>query len=253
MYYRAMLTTHRKQLLIEQLRKNGQIIAKDMSEKFGLSEDTIRRDLRELAAEGKLLRVHGGALLLSPTVKNLKERSAISTEEKTVLGRAGAKMVQAGQTIFVDGGTTNLELIKALAADLQTTIVTHSPTIAAALEPHAKVRVYMVGGLLFRHSMVAVGAAALESMGNMRFDLCFIGCNGLHSEEGLTTGDYEEAAMKRAFINRSAQIVSLVTADKLGAVADHKVCAVDALSQIVIPRASTFKLAPGITKRVLRV
>lgn len=248
-----MLTKHRKQLLIEQLRKNGQVIAKDMSEKFGLSEDTIRRDLRELAAEGKLLRVHGGALPLSPTVKNLKERRAISTEEKTVLGRAGAKLVQAGQTMFVDGGTTNLELIKALAADLQATIVTHSPTIAAALEPHAKVKVYMVGGRLFRHSMVAVGAAALESMGNMRFDLCFIGCNGLHVEQGVTTGDYEEAAMKRAIISRSAQVVSLVTVDKLGAVAAHKVCAVDGLSQIVMVRKSTLKLSAGMVKRVLWV
>lgn len=248
-----MLTKHRKQLLIEQLRKNGQVIAKDMSEKFDLSEDTIRRDLRELAAEGKLLRVHGGALPLSPTVKNLKERRAISTEEKTVLGRAGAKLVQAGQTMFVDGGTTNLELIKALAADLQATIVTHSPTIAAALEPHAKVKVYMVGGRLFRHSMVAVGAAALESMGNMRFDLCFIGCNGLHVEQGVTTGDYEEAAMKRAIISRSAQVVSLVTVDKLGAVAAHKVCAVDGLSQIVMVRKSTLKLSAGMVKRVLWV
>jgi DeoR/GlpR family transcriptional regulator of sugar metabolism len=248
-----MLTKHRKHLLLEELQKHGQIVAKEMSEKFNLSEDTIRRDLRELAADGKLVRVHGGALRQSPTVGSLEKRRTMLSDEKRMLGQAGAHLLKQAKTIFVDGGTTNLELIKALPFGINATIVTHSPIIAAALELHEGVRVYMIGGSLFRQSMVATGAAALESIGNMRFDICFIGANGLHAQEGLTTGDYEEAAMKRAIIGRSAQTVTLITSDKINTVAAHRICAIDALTQIVTSNTTGIELSAELMPRLLLV
>ena len=207
-----------------------------MSAELDLSEDTIRRDLRELAGEGLLQRVHGGALPASPTVANLDARRGMATDEKRRLGARAASLVARSQRVFIDGGTTNLELVRSLPLDLAATIITHSPAIAAALEPHHAVEVIVIGGKLFRHSMVTVGAAALDAISRLHIDLSFIGVTGLHPQEGATTGDFEEAAIKRAVVTRSAETVLLVTSEKIGAVSAYSVCALGELTAVIVPR-----------------
>jgi len=236
-----MLTQQRKRLLLDRLAKDGRIIAKDVSVELALSEDTIRRDLRELASEGRLQRVHGGALPSSPTVANLAARRSMASDEKRRLGRKAAGLISRKQRVFIDGGTTHLELVRNLPTDLSVTVITHSPTIAAALEPHQAIDVILIGGLLFRHSMVAVGAAALEAIQRLNIDLSFIGLTGLHPREGGTTGDFEEAAIKRAVVERSAEAISLMTREKIGAVSAYGVCAVKDLTSIVVPREAQLK------------
>jgi DeoR/GlpR family transcriptional regulator of sugar metabolism len=233
-----MLTEQRRHLLLQRLTRDGRIVAKELSAELGLSEDTIRRDLRELAATGLLQRVHGGALPASPTIANLDARRSMAVEEKQRLGRAGAALVEPGQIVFIDGGTTNLELVRHLPLKLKATIITHSPVIAAALEPHESVEVIVIGGSLLRHSMVSIGAVAHDAINRIHTDLCFIGLTGLHPQEGATTGNYEEAAIKRAIIGRSAEVVSLVTAEKLGAVSAHVICPLSALTAAVVPRGA---------------
>lgn len=236
-----MLTQQRKQLLLTRLAKEGRIIAKEVSAELALSEDTIRRDLRELAAEGLLQRVHGGALPASPTVANLAARRGMATEEKRRLGLKAASLISRRQRVFIDGGTTHIELIRALPLDLDITVITHSPTIAAAFEPFEAIEVILVGGVLFRHSMVAVGAQALDQIRRLSFDIGFVGLTGLHAKEGGTTGDFEEAAIKRAFIERSAETAALITSEKLGAVSAYGVCAVKELASIVVTREASME------------
>src|SRR5206468_6776729 len=124
-----MLTTHRKQQILSILKRNGQVIAKEVSRSMGVSEDTIRRDLRELAQEGLLQRVHGGALPASPAVVNFAGREQLASSAKIAIGRAAAAMVQHDQVVILDGGTTTRELARHLRHDLCATVVTHSPTI----------------------------------------------------------------------------------------------------------------------------
>src|SRR3981189_856400 len=107
-----MLTTQRKQHILDVLRRTGQVIAKDLSQELGLSEDTIRRDLRELAAEGLLQRVHGGALPASPAVAKFAARQALATDGKIAIGQAAARMIRPGQVVFIDGGTTAIQLVR---------------------------------------------------------------------------------------------------------------------------------------------
>src|SRR5271154_3636318 len=101
-----MLTQQRKSHILSVLRRDGQVVAKALSAELSVSEDTIRRDLRELAEEGLLQRVHGGALPASPAVADFAGRESITTEGKVAIGRAAAKMIQAGQVVILDGGTT---------------------------------------------------------------------------------------------------------------------------------------------------
>ena len=231
-----MLTEQRKLLLLSYLQKRGRIVAKKMAEKWEISEDTIRRDLRELAAEGKLQRVHGGALPASPAIASLDVRRNTAVDEKARLGKAGAKLVEDGMSVFIDGGTTSLALVQYLSLDLRVTIFTHSPAIAAVFESHPNVKLILIGGIIFRHSMVAVGAAASEAILQVRADLFFLGVTGLHPEQGLTTGDYEEAQIKRLIAGRSAETICLVTSEKLGAASAFPIMPVASLSKLIIDK-----------------
>src|ERR1700748_1068432 len=121
-----MLTTHRKQAILAALKRDGQVVAKALSESFEVSEDTIRRDLRELAAEGLLQRVHGGALPASPAIGDFAARLNLATEEKRMIGRAAAAMVQPGQVVILDGGTTAVQIARHFAPELRAAVVTHS-------------------------------------------------------------------------------------------------------------------------------
>ncbi|MBT3068026.1 DeoR/GlpR family DNA-binding transcription regulator [Rhodoferax sp. U11-2br] len=230
-----MLTSQRKQLILSRLTRDGQFVAKAFSEELGISEDTVRRDLRELAAEGLLQRVHGGALPASAAVGDMRVRAQLAPDDKRLLGRAGAALVQAGQVVFLDGGTTSLQVVQHLPLDLRATVVTHSPTVAVALSAHQSIEVLVLGGRLFRHSMVNVGASVIEAISRVRADLYLMGVTGVHAEAGLTTGDFEEAAVKRALHERAAETVVLATLDKLGAASAFTVAPLNTLAALVVP------------------
>ncbi|MDP4074093.1 DeoR/GlpR family DNA-binding transcription regulator [Acidovorax sp. A1169] len=230
-----MLTTQRKQLILQRLAHDGQVVAKALSDEWGISEDTVRRDLRELAAEGKLQRVHGGALPASAAVGDLRVRKELAPDEKRLLGRAGAAMVRPGQVVILDGGTTALQVVQHLPLDLRATVVTHSPAVATALAGHTHIEVLSLGGRLYRHSMVNVGASVVEAAERLRADLFLMGVTGVHAEGGLTTGDFEEAAVKRALHRRAAETVVLASTDKLGAASPFTVAALNELATLVAP------------------
>ncbi|WP_035053003.1 DeoR/GlpR family DNA-binding transcription regulator [Andreprevotia chitinilytica] len=228
-----MLTTQRKQHILAVLQRDGQIVAKTLSQELDLSEDTIRRDLRELAAEGLLQRVHGGALPASPAVVDFAGRSTIASDGKAAIGRVAAEMINDGQVVILDGGTTAVQLARHLRADLKATIVTHSPSVAVELAQHPSVEVILIGGRLFKHSVVAVGVAALESLGHIRADLFFMGVTGVHAEAGLSTGDHEEAYMKRALMARAAETVVLASAEKINAASAYVIASLAEISGII--------------------
>jgi DeoR/GlpR family transcriptional regulator of sugar metabolism len=232
----AMLTTQRKKLILTRLADDGQIVAKVLSNELGTSEDTIRRDLRELAREGKLQRVHGGALPASAAVGDLRAREQVSPKDKIELGRVGASMIRPNQVVILDGGTTALQVARQLAPDLRATIVTHSPTVAVEAAKHPYVEIIMLGGRLFRHSMVNVGAAVIDAASRLRADLYFMGVTGVHPAEGLTTGDAEEAAVKRALHERAAETIVLASAEKLMAASPFLVTPMAEISLLVVPQ-----------------
>ena len=136
-------------------------------------------------------------------------RSQIAPGEKAAIGRAAALQVQPGQVVFIDGGTTAIELVRHLAPGLNATVVTHSPLVAVELLARPGIQVIVLGGRLFRHSMVAVGAATIEAIGRLRADLYFMGVCSVHPEAGLSTGDFEEAGVKRALCRAAAETIVL--------------------------------------------
>lgn len=229
-----MLVDERRQYLLERLKQDGRLVAKEISQELNVSEDTIRRDLRDLAQDGLLQRVHGGALPASPALADFSIRQTISTEGKTAIGRYAAQMIQPGQVVILDGGTTCVQITRHLSLDLNATIVTHSAQIAVELVDHPTVEVILIGGRLYKHSIVSVGAAALGSIRMIHADQYFMGVAGVHSEAGLTTGNYEEAAIKLALSQQAADTFVLASSEKLGAASPYVVADLDTVSGLIV-------------------
>lgn len=229
-----MLTSQRKQLIIEKLETEGQVQSKALSIFFDVSEDTIRRDLRELAAEGRLQRVHGGALPSSSAIAPFAERQSVKMDAKKKVAQKGAQLISSGQVVIIDGGTTTAELITFLPPDLHITVVTHSPSIALGLVTHPAVEVILIGGRLYKHSIVAVGAGAIEGIENIHADLFFMGVTGIHPDAGLTTGDFEEACIKRAFSGRAAETIVLASPEKINTASSFVIGDVSLANTIVV-------------------
>src|SRR3954447_19485985 len=227
-----MLAAARKELLLERLRRDGRIVAKEIAQELGLSEDSVRRDLRELDAAGLAVRVYGGALPASPAVADYAARDAVAPDSKRRVARAAAALVEPGSTVILDGGTTTRAVVDALPRSLECRIITHSPTIAAALLDHAA-SVFVIGGQLFKHSAVACGAAAVEAAALVSAALFLLGVTGVHPTAGLTTGDPDEAAMKRTLAGRAAETVVLASSEKIGAASRFAVLPLEAVSSVV--------------------
>lgn len=247
-----MLTSQRRALISTRLASDGQIIAGELAEELNLSEDTIRRDLRDMAADGLLKRVHGGALPITPPLPDLEARQTISADVKKRLGRKAVELVRTGQLVFIDGGTTNAEIVRALPREMRLTIATHSPAIAALLEKH-RAEVILIGGSLYKHSMVATGAAALAAIGTLRPDIFFLGATAIHPVHGLSTGNYEEAAVKRAILAQSAETIALMTEEKFDAVSPHRIMGVEETAGLIAPAGMAQEVSEPYRRKAVRI
>ena len=247
-----MFNAERRQFILERLRRDGRVIAKDLSIELGVSEDTIRRDLRDMSAEGLIQRVHGGALLRSPAIASYIARQQQSSSAEHHIAQAAARLVQNGQVIILDGGTTNVILAQHLPLDLRVTVITNNPPAAVALMEHPHVEVILIGGRLHKEYLVTIGATAIETLRLIRADLCMFGVCSLHPDIGISTSNLEEAHVKQAMIASAAEVVALVSPEKLGTAAPYVVAPLSELTYLVTEReVSDAVLAPyaaqGIT------
>ena len=228
-----LMKQERQALLLDTLEREGKVVASEWSERLSVSEDTVRRDLRELARQQKLQRVHGGALPRSRSSAAYAVRERHAGAEKSAIGQAAAKLVTDGQLIFVDGGTTTLQLAQHLPAELRATVVTNSPPVAIALAAHPHVEVILLGGRFYKPAQVTVGAAAIEELQRFHADICFLGVCSLHPAVGVSIEDFEEAHIKRAMIANAAEVAGLVVADKLGTALPYVVAPASALTYLI--------------------
>lgn len=248
-----MLTDERKALMLARLAHEGRLVAGDLAREFAVSEDTVRRDLRELAAQGKLQRVHGGALPASPALADFKGRTRVAPEAKAKLAARAAPLLASHQVVFLDGGTTNVALARALPPDLAITVVTHSPSIAVELASHPAIGVELIGGSLFKHSVVAMGATAARAIARVRPDLFVMGVTGLHPDTGATTGDAQEAEIKALIASQSAETLVIASADKLGAASPYEIVPIEEITTVLVEKATPTAQRAAFAQRGVEV
>ncbi|RUU57174.1 DeoR/GlpR family DNA-binding transcription regulator [Mesorhizobium sp. M2C.T.Ca.TU.002.02.1.1] len=238
-----MLTEERHQLIRDQLAADGKVLAGELASRFGVSEDTVRRDLRELAKAGQLRRVYGGAIASAPfAAASVGQRSGHAVEEKARLARAAVGLLVAGHSLFIDGGTTNEAIARAIPRDMELTIATNSLGVASALADRRLVELIVLGGRYVPDLGTCVGADTLAAVAQLDADLFFLGSCGLDVARGVTAFDSAEAEVKRAMVKNSAGIVIAVTNDKLATAAPYRVAGTDAIRHLVVE-----KTAPAAT------
>lgn len=230
------LPDERQQYIRTLLATTGKVLAVDLSKKFGVSEHTIRRDLADLTKSGICRRVYGGAVALAPSSGNLHQRASEQSERKDALAQAALRLLVANQCIFLDAGSTNLAIARAIGRDLPLTIVTNSPAIAAELLDKDNVTLIILGGQVDREIGGTVGVLAVETINRLTFDLTFLGACAIDAQEGLTVFNLEDASFKRAVLARSGTTAVAVLNEKLLSVARHKVASLDAISTIIVEK-----------------
>jgi DeoR/GlpR family transcriptional regulator of sugar metabolism len=228
-----MLTAERHAAIVGLLNQRGRVSANDLGPELGVSADTIRRDLRELDELGLLRRVHGGALPRTGDAAPFATRARRAPEAKASIARRAAGLIADGQVVILDGGTTTVEVARALRPDLRATIVTTSPPVAVALSEHRFVDIAVIGGSFRRDALVAVGSETVDALRLIRADVVMLGVCGVHPGVGVTANDLEEAQAKRAMIASAAAVVALADHDKLGTAMPVVVAPIDAITQLI--------------------
>ncbi|WP_430390574.1 DeoR/GlpR family DNA-binding transcription regulator [Dyella sp. 20L07] len=232
------LPQERQQRILDRLRNDGRVVAAELAAAFEVSEDSIRRDLRELAAQGLCKRVYGGALLPAATLTPLKQRRSEHSSRKLSLARKAAGLVRPGQTLLIDAGTTNIAIATVLPANAGLTVITNTPHIAQLLLDREGFDVLLIGGRIDPGIGGTVGAQATEQLRRVRADLCFPGACAIDAAHGLWGFDSEEALFKRAMIEASDETVVVATDDKLEAVALHQVAELARVQHLVVEHSA---------------
>ncbi|UVK53400.1 DeoR/GlpR family DNA-binding transcription regulator [Mesorhizobium sp. AR02] len=234
-----MLTDQRHQLIRDRLAAEGSVLAGELASRFGVSEDTVRRDLRELAKAGQCRRVYGGAVAAAPfAAAPIGLRGGHAVEEKARLASTAVALLSSGQSLFIDGGTTNAAIARAIPRDLNLTIATNSLGVASALSEHPSVELTVLGGRFVRDLGTCVGADTLAAIAQLGADLFFLGSCGLDASRGVTAFDSAEAEVKRAMARNSAGIVIAVTNDKLATAAPYRIAGAEAIRHLVVEKTA---------------
>lgn len=228
-----MLKEERQQKILEILNAEQKVITSDLSERLSVSEDTIRRDLKELDNQGLIKRVYSGALRKGPPVVDFFSRQNIASDIKTKLAQKALRFIEDDQVLLIDGSTTNLHLVNQLPLSLKATIITNSPPISMALSNHKDVEVIMLGGILFKQSMINLGVQTVESLNTMVADLYIMGVYNIDAEMGISVPTLSECLVKRKMVEVSTEKIGLVTKDKLGTVSSQIICPSEELTYMV--------------------
>ena len=233
----------RQAAIVARLTGDGRVVSTVLARELGVSIDTIRRDLDELEAAGLLKRVHGGAVRPLPGEPRYFDRLQEDAPAKERIANLAAPLIADEEVVLFGGGTTMLQLARALRSDLRATIVTASLDVAQALRGHSGVAVDVLGGRLDRTSQTITGVAAVEQLRSLRPDACLLSPCGLDVAEGLTLRAREEAQVVQAMVERARRTIVLASASKLGAVGPYVVAAADRVDTLVTD-APEDRLAP---------
>lgn len=224
---------------LERIRKllvtHGAVRVTSLSRELNVSEVTIRNDLDRLEQEGFARRTHGGAVIATSTrfERPFAEQEARFREEKQRIGAAAAKLVEEGDTIILDVGTTTTEVARHLRGVGNLVVVTNALNIALELEQYPGVTVVVTGGTLrpMQHSLVNPLGTVLLSQVNA--DKLFLGCNGVSAEKGITNSNMQEAEIKRAMVAAAKRVIVVADGSKIGAVAAAHVVPLSAVHQLI--------------------
>jgi DeoR/GlpR family transcriptional regulator of sugar metabolism len=228
-----MLKEERQALILRETNLHNKVSLADLSEKFTVSEDTVRRDLQDLANAGKIVKVRGGALSKSYTAYSYHEQDIYARAEKIVIAQKAVQLLQDGMLVIISGGSTNLEIARLVPPDLKATFLTISLTTAMQLLEHPTSETIFLGGQLSKSAKVTVGGEVIAKLQEVRPDLYFMGTNGIDAAAGITDSDWEVVTVKKAMVQAAHRVALCTISEKLNSVQKLKVCDFDQLDMLI--------------------
>ena len=228
-----MLKKERQAYILHQVNLHNKVLSSSLCTEINVSEDTIRRDLLELAEEGKVIKVHGGALSHSFNQVSFPTNGVYSQNNKQLIARKAVALIHNGMFVLTSGGTTIIEMARSLPPQLKATFI--SGSIPAILEymHHPNIEVILVGDKISKNSKITVGSEAIAKIRQMKADICFLGTNAIDAEHGITDNDWEVVQLKKAMIESSKQVVCLSIAEKMNSVQPIRVCGLEDIDLLI--------------------
>lgn len=227
-----MLKEERQAYIIKQINLHNKVLSSDLSAELNVSEDTVRRDLNELAESGKIFKVHGGALSKS-FHHPFTEKETYAKDSKKEIARKALKLLKDEMVVLVGGGTTMIEFARMIPKNLRCTFFTVSPLVALELVENSNLNVILIGGQLSANSHISIGSIVINQLTDIRVDLCFLGTNGLCVEHGITDSDIEVVQVKKAMIKASRRTAIVSIAEKLDSIQKMKVCNLNSINYLI--------------------
>ncbi len=249
-----MFPAERRRQIAKVVNEQGSCSIAELARMFDVSEMTIHRDLSTLEQSGLLRKARGGAVASGPYVVPVDYRARLQSyeAEKDRIGQRAVELIQNGETIFLDAGTTCLSIARHLAGFADLTVYTSGPLLLLELAQAPHVEVHSTGGLLSKRTMAYVGPEAERVVSRIRADKCFIGASGFTIEDGVTDPLPLESSIKRAMVENALEVIVVATPDKFGRVTAHVTAPVEAIDTVMMNRETPEQYAQALTARGIR-
>lgn len=232
-------------MILEIINLRNKIKSTELSEHLGVSEDTVRRDLRELSEGGFIKKVHGGALANPKTPEAIHQQSGAPSPETTLIAQKAMALIREDMVILIDGGPVTLALIDQLPGELSLTIFTNSISAANRLAARSSVDTYLLGGKVTGRDRMTAGMEVIRAIEELHTELCFINASSLHATIGLTSSNKDLAVVKKSMIAAAARPVICCPSEHLGQIQPFRVAKTDGISTLITDLAADNKaLAP---------
>lgn len=228
-----MLKQERQAYILHQVNLHNQVLSTSLSTELDVSEDTIRRDLQELADGQKLIKVHGGALSISYSDYRHPSTPIYAHAQKKLIARKAASLIQNDMFITTTGGTTLIELARNLPQNLKATFISGSLPVALEYCHHPLIDVILIGDKVSKNSRITVGGEAIARIRQIKADICFLGVNAIDDQHGITDNDWEVVQVKKAMIESARKVICLTIAEKLNSNQPFHVCPLEELDMLI--------------------
>lgn len=232
-YICMMMKAERQNTILEYLAKDHKVLLEQISKVLDVSEDTVRRDIKELADKGLLKAVRGGAISRASDPLHFKERQYIDIEYKKIIAEKVLDYIRPGMVVLIDSGTSTLAAAANLPKDIELTVVTNSFPVASILEDHPKIGVLFMGGRLDKNTFSTTGHETIQAIKNIHADVCLLGICSIDLKLGVTGASYEDSLIKKTMVENSKYVIALSTTDKLESSASFHICKTTQLNVII--------------------
>ena len=228
-----MLKSERQAYIVHQVNLHNKVLLTDLSEQINVSNDTIRRDLQELADLGRVIKVHGGALSPSFHNGNQSQKEIYAYTQKKIIAKKAASLIKNGMFVMTGGGTTIIEMARALPPDLQATIISGSIPALYEYSSHPNIEVIAIGDKVAKTSKITIGSEAISKIREFRVDLCFLGVNAINLQTGISDNDWDIVQVKKAMIESSEKLICLTISEKIDSRQPIQICDIKRIDTLI--------------------